>query len=136
MRLRLKLAIICSVAAIIPLVVASIFIDKLVDPRLERKITWKSKKLQYIARSLLSFALIFSWFVIIILLLCAAMGSMFVGMILLLMAPIYLFGSFAGAYFQQLTRSSLPNVLLQTVYLMLLIVTLSPVGSLLSMLLH
>jgi len=114
----------------------SIFIDKILDPFLGRKMTMKNEKARYVAKSLVAFGLIYSWFAIIILLMCAAMRSMFLALILILMAPIYLFGSFAGVYLQRLTRSSLPNVLLQSVYLTLLIVTLSPMGSMLSMFLH
>lgn len=114
----------------------SIFTEKIMDSYLERHMTFKNEKTRYVVKSLVTFVLIYSWFFIIIILLCALMGSMFLAIILILMVPIFLFGSFAGIYLQRLTRSSLPNVLLQSVLFTLLIVTLSPMGSLLGMFMH
>jgi len=111
----------------------SIFIDKIIGPYIDRKITVKNEKARYVLKSLATFILIYSWFFIVIMLLCAAMGSMFFGIVLILMVPIFLFGSFGGIYLERLTRSSLPITLLQAVYLTLLIMTLSPMGSILSM---
>jgi pimeloyl-ACP methyl ester carboxylesterase len=111
----------------------SIFAEKVMVQFIDRKVRFKSEKVRYVAHSAVSFLLVYSWFFGIIMLLCAAMGSMFLAMIAWLMVPIYLFGSFAGVYLQKLTGSSIPNALLQATLLTLLIVTLSPVGSLLRM---
>jgi pimeloyl-ACP methyl ester carboxylesterase len=109
----------------------SIFAERVMVQFIDRKVRFKSEKVRYVTHSLVSFLLIYSWFLGIVLLLCAAMGSMFLAMIAWLMIPIYLFGSFAGVYLQRLTGSSIPNALLQATLLTLLIVALSPVGSLL-----
>jgi hypothetical protein len=111
----------------------SMFAEKVVVQFIDRKVRFKNEKVRYVTHSLASFGLVFSWFFAIIMLMCAAMGGMFLAMIAWLMIPIYLFGSFAGVYLQKLTGSSIPNALLQATLLTLLIVTLSPVGSLLRM---
>jgi pimeloyl-ACP methyl ester carboxylesterase len=108
----------------------SMFAEKVIVQFLDRKVRFKSEKVRYITHSTASFLLVYSWFFAIIMLMCAALGGMFLAMIAWLMIPIYLFGSFAGVYLQRLTGSSIPNALLQATLLTLLIVTLSPVGSL------
>ncbi|MEX2683715.1 MAG: hypothetical protein Q6373_019225 [Candidatus Sigynarchaeota archaeon] len=100
---------------------------------IDRKMRFKNEKVRYLIESTMSFLLVYSWFLVVLLLLCAAMGSMFLFMIAILMVPIYLFGSFAGVYIQGLTGSSIPNALLQATLMTLLIVSLSPMGSLLRM---
>ncbi len=108
-----------------------VFGERVLVQFIDRKMQFKNEKVRYVTHSILSFLLVYSWFFGIIMLLCAAMGSMFLAMIAWLMIPIYLFGSFAGVYLQKLTGSSIPSALLQAVLLTLLIVALSPVGSLL-----
>ncbi|NMC07373.1 MAG: alpha/beta fold hydrolase [Candidatus Lokiarchaeota archaeon] len=111
----------------------STFSEKVVVQFIDRKVRFSSEKVRYVVHSFVAFMLVYSWFFAIIMLICAAMGSMFIAMIAWLMIPIYLFGSFAGVYLQRLTGSSIPNALLQATLLTLLIVTLSPLGSLLRM---
>lgn len=116
----------------------AIFNNKILEPFLDRKITMKNEKIRYILKSLVIFLLLYSWFFITIMLLYAASVALFpfvrlTILILIMMAPFFLFGSFGMNYLQRLTGSSLPNVLLQIVFLTPLIVTLSPLGSLMSM---
>jgi len=112
------------------------FGERVLVQYIDRKVRFKNEKVRYLAESAVSFLLVYSWFLVIILLLCAAMQSLFLAMIAILMVPIYLLGSFAGVYLQKLTGSSVPNAILQTTLLTLLIVSLSPMGSLLSMFAH
>ncbi|MBN2152764.1 MAG: hypothetical protein JW839_15035, partial [Candidatus Lokiarchaeota archaeon] len=109
------------------------FGERVIVQFIDRKVQFKNEKVRYLVHSAASFLLVYSWFLAIFFLLCAAMGTMFLFMIAILMVPIYLFGSFAGVFLQRLTGSSIPNALLQATLVTLLIVSLSPFGSLLAM---
>ncbi|MGD2248597.1 MAG: alpha/beta hydrolase [Candidatus Methanofastidiosia archaeon] len=74
----------------------------------------------------ISFLLIYSWVTLVILVPCIIIGNYFLAMILLLMGPIFLFLAFYSVYTERVTGSILPNTVLQSVWLGLLVTTLSP----------
>jgi pimeloyl-ACP methyl ester carboxylesterase len=130
---RIGYVIIYGVIMFVCYLAISTFNDRVVFRFFSAKLQAMNARKAYVVQSIVAFLLVYSWFFAIIMLMCAAMGSMFLAMIAWLMIPIYLFGSFAGVYLQRLTGSSIPNAVLQAVLLTLLIVTLSPMGSLLAM---
>lgn len=111
----------------------STFIQKLVGPFIEIKARAAPPHVRFVLRSLVSFALLYSWFFAVIMGLSALMGSLFLAMILILMVPIFLLVGFAGTHFEDITGSPVPNALLHAALLSCIIVALSPLGSLMGM---
>ncbi|MHA1996918.1 MAG: alpha/beta hydrolase [Promethearchaeota archaeon] len=107
----------------------TLFIQKIIGPLIESKLRIKNPRAMFLVKGFLQCLVVYSWFVIIILLMCALMGSLFLVMILTLMVPIFLFFSYLGLFMEQLTRSIIPNAIIQTVLLCFIIMTLSPAGN-------
>ncbi len=114
-----------------------IFIKHVVMPFVAEKVKARGKAVSpaavYVLQSLVAGGLLVSWNAIIIGSACLAMGSAFLMMILYLMIPLLFWTTFSGVFFEKTTGSVIPSALLQAVFLTFLIVTVSPVGSLLSM---
>lgn len=107
----------------------SFFIQKVSNPFLERKIKVKNSTAKFLLIATTTFVLIYSWFAIIVLIPCIVMNNFFYAMILILMIPIFFFVSFFSVYMERVTGSTIPNAVLQSVWLGFVITTLSPYSS-------
>jgi len=108
-----------------------IFIQKFATPFWDSKLKDKHPIINYTVASFVNFLLIYSWFLVLILIACVAMGSFFFAMILILMVPIFLLVSFISVYMEKLTGSIIPGAILSTILLSLTILTLTPMFSIL-----
>jgi len=108
----------------------SFFIQKVSNPFLERKLKIKNSTARFLLIATTTFVLIYSWFAVIVLIPCIVMNNFFYAMILILMVPIFLFVSFFGVFMERVTGSTIPNAVLQSVWLGVVITTLSPYSSL------
>jgi hypothetical protein len=104
----------------------SFFIQKVLTPFLEKALDTKTPVVSYGAVSATAFVLIYSWFAVIVLVPCIAIGNFFFAMILILMIPIFLFMSFFSVYMERITGSIIPGAVLHSVWLGFVITTLSP----------
>ncbi|MHA1894078.1 MAG: alpha/beta hydrolase, partial [Candidatus Helarchaeota archaeon] len=103
-----------------------IFIQKYSTRFFYSKLKIKNSIVKQIINSFINFLLIYSWFVVIILMACVFLGSFFFAMILILMIPIFLLVSFLSVYFEEITGSIIPSALLHAIILSFLILTLTP----------
>ncbi len=78
------------------------------------------------AAAFLTFILLYSWFLTVVLIPCIVVNNYFIAMILILMVPIFLFMSFFSFYMEKITGSIIPNAVVQSVWLGFIITTLSP----------
>ncbi len=102
----------------------SLFIQKVSVPFLKKKL--KPHSLSFVMTGIVNFFLIYSWFVIVILIPCIIVNNYFFAMILILMAPIFLFVTFLSVYMEGITGSVIPNAVVQSVWLGFIITTLTP----------
>jgi hypothetical protein len=109
---------------------SSIFVQKFSTPYLEAKFKIQNPYVNYLVVSSINFLLVDSWFVILVVTICALLGNYFVAMILILMVPIFLFMIFFGVYMEKKTGSLIPGALFHAILLGFVITTLSPFGSL------
>nr|MDO8109344.1 alpha/beta hydrolase [Candidatus Sigynarchaeota archaeon] len=133
---RFPFVIIYGVTFFVLFYIFAFFNEQITASFVKSKSRFKDDKVTYVVQSLVSFGLIYSWFFAIIMTACALMQSMFFAIFLILMIPIFLFMAFAGNYLHRLTLSSVPNALLQSVLITLLVVTLSPIGSMFGAFMH
>jgi len=103
----------------------SLFIQKASLPFFEKKLTFNSK-IKFFVTGIVNFVLIYSWFAFVILIPCYLIDNYFFAMILILMAPIFLFLIFLNGYMEKVTGSVIPNTLLSAVWLGFIITTLTP----------
>ncbi len=106
----------------------ALFIQKASVPFLERKLKMKSG-IKILFMGIVNFILIYSWFVIVILVPCIIMDNYFFAMILILMIPIFLFLIFFGVYMEKVTGSVIPKAVLQAVWIGFITTTLTPFAS-------
>lgn len=100
----------------------TLFIQKVCVPFFNEKITRK----KFLVTGLVSFLLIYSWITLIVLVPCIIIGNYFLAIMLILMGPIFLFLTFYSVYIERITGSILLNAVLHSVWLGLLVTTLSP----------
>lgn len=111
----------------------SIFVQKVSTPFLHRKLKVKSAKATFVLDSFINFLLIYSWFVIIVLVPCIIINNYFLAMILILMVPIFLFMSFFSVHMERITGSTIPTAVLHGVWLGFVVITLTPYVSMLTL---
>jgi len=127
---RISYLILYSALLFFIILFSSIFIQKFSIPYMEAKFKIKNPVVNYLVISSINFLLVDSWFVILIMTLCIAVGNYFIAMILILMVPIFLFLVFFGIYIEKRTGSLIPGALLNAILLGFVITTLSPYGPL------
>lgn len=104
----------------------SLFIQKVSAPFFERKLKIRNSTVRFMAAAFLTFILLYSWFLTVVLIPCIVVNDYFIAMILILMVPIFLFMSFFSFYMEKITGSIIPNAVVQSVWLGFIITTLSP----------
>jgi hypothetical protein len=105
----------------------SLFIQKLSLPFFEDKLGSRSRTVgATVLSGITDFALIYSWFSIVILIPCYVIDNYFFAMILILMFPIFLFMTVFSVSMERVTGSVVPNAVLQSVWLGLVITTVTP----------
>lgn len=104
----------------------SLFLQKIVMQQVNKRLTGKSETTRIVVNGLVGFVLLFSWNFAMIMTLNVVIDFYFLNMVLILMAPIFLFSSFLGVFLEKSTGSIIPGSLLLSVLLGVLIVTLSP----------
>jgi dienelactone hydrolase len=109
--------------------VFGIFVQKIVMPIVEAKTRIKKPAILFVVQGLVSYVLVFAWFTIIIMVPCMILGNYFLALIVIITAPIMLFATFAGVHLEKVTGSPVPLALIMGVFLTLLTLTLSWVGS-------
>ena len=109
-----------------------LFIQKYSTPFWESKLQNKNSAIKYVASSLINFVLIISWFTILILIICVALGSFFFAQIIILMVPIFLSVSFISVYIEKITGSIIPSAMLHAIFVSFTILTLTPLQSFLA----
>lgn len=103
----------------------SLFIQKVSVPFLKEKLKTRHS-ITFVITGIINFFLIYSWFVIVILIPCIIVGDYFFAMILILMLPIFLFLTFLSVYMEEITGSIIPNAVIQSVWLGFVTTTLTP----------
>ena len=84
---------------------------------------------ELIKSSLLAFGILTLYLTILILAFCIAVGNYFLLMVLVIAIPIYLLTVFTSALLFQKTGSIIPAAIANTIFLVLLLATLSPFGT-------
>ncbi|MBD3186148.1 alpha/beta fold hydrolase [Candidatus Bathyarchaeota archaeon] len=130
---RIGYLILFTAILFLALFIYNVFNQRLLVPILDEKLNIKNNKVKFLVVGFLSCALIYSWFLVLILVPSIIMGNYFLCMVLTLMVPIFMFFSYAGLFLEQETGSCVPNAILQAVILGFIIVTLSPFGSFLQL---
>ena len=111
----------------------SVFVQKVSTPFLNRKLKVKSAKATFVLSSFINFLFIYSWFAIIVLVPCIIINNYFLAMILILMAPIFLFMSFFSVHMERTTGSTIPPAVLHGVWLGFVVTTLTAYISVLTL---
>ncbi|MHA1790992.1 MAG: alpha/beta hydrolase [Promethearchaeota archaeon] len=113
------------------LLIFEVFSQEIAVPIIETKLRSRRSKVKFLMEGAFVFALLYSWFFIIIEAMCLTIQNNFLVMVLILMVPIFLFTSYHGLFTRKTMGTFIPNLLLQTTLITLILVTLSPWGSLL-----
>jgi dienelactone hydrolase len=110
----------------------NVFIQKFAYPFFDNKWKIKNTTIKYLSISAINFILVYSWFVVLILVPCIIINDYFLAQFLIIMFPIFLSFNFLSIFFEKLTKSPIINTIIHTILVGFLITSLMPYGYLLN----